>query len=200
MFSFPPNTKKSDSFLLTVRSGETNRKKCVFVAISGLGCPWNDEHRTLKNNKILSRILSLGYFPIRSEDFTEGFIVIFKATDNSEECSSGPMEETDEISEEQPKTLIITVTPIPSSFGQPVTITLVMFAVLGIFMITVLSYCWHQKKKYHDRKLRSQGDQDNKVEVEVEVETTITSDSKETQRAYKQGKASCKIFLVYFPN
>ena len=189
MFSFPPNTEKSDSFLLTVRSGKINRKKCVSVAISDQGCPWNDEHRTLKNNKILSRILSLGYFPLRSEDFTEGFIMIFKATNNSEECSSGP--ETEQISEKQPKTLTITLTKISSLFWLPVTITLIVFVVLGTFMITVLNYCWHQKKKYQDCRInehleRKDQDQYNKVELE----TTITSNLRET---HKKGKGSYKL-------
>ena len=190
MFSFPADTKKHQSFLLTVRSGRANRKKCVFVAISDPDCPWNDEQRTLKNNKILSRILSLGYFPLRSEDFQGGFIMIFKATENSKECSSDPLEETEQISEEEPKTLTISVTRIPSSFRQPVTVTLVVFAVLGISMTTVLTYCWHQKAKYQDRN--PGGPEDSHHNLEVEVETTVTTEGAE--RAYKQGMGSFSLF------
>ena len=120
--------------------------------------------------------------------------MIFKATENNEECSSGPLEESEQISETQPKTLRITVTKIPSSLWLPVTITLLVFLVLGISMITVLSYCWHQKKKYQDSKtnkhLKSTAEQDQNNKVEVEVETTIASDYRETQGTYKKGKGS----------
>ena len=187
-FSFPNNTEKSDIFLLTVNSGRTNRKKCVFVAISNLTCPWNDEQRTLKNNKFLARILSLGYFPLRSEDYNKGFIVIFKAMNNSGECLSRTFEETEQIKENQPKTLKITVTKIPGSSWLPITITLVLFLVLGIFMTTVLRFCWQRKKEYHERRtneqLKSQ-DQDKNEDVE----TALTSECKE-KRENKKGKGS----------
>ena len=98
--------------------------------------------------------------------------------------SSDP--EAEQISEKQPKTLAITVTTISSSFWLPVTITLIVFVVLGIFMITVLNYCWHQKKKYQDCRinehLQSQDqDQSNKV------------DWRET---HKKGKGSYTIYIV----
>ena len=93
--------------------------------------------------------------------------MIFKATENSKECSSDHLEENEQISEEEPKTLTISVTRIPSSFRQPVTVTLVVFAVLGISMTTVLTYCWHQKAKYQDRNLGGPEDSDHNLEAKL---------------------------------
>ena len=52
-----------ENYLITIES-LTNPKKCVHVGISDPSCPWSDDKRTIRNNKIWARILSLGYFSI----------------------------------------------------------------------------------------------------------------------------------------
>ena len=86
--------------------------------------------------------------------------------------------------------LHLTVTGTDFSNPDPVTVTLVVFAVLGISMTTVLTYCWHQKAKYQDRN--PGGPEDSHHNLEVEVETTVTTEGAE--RAYKQGMGSFSLF------
>ena len=61
----------------------------------------------------------------------------------------------------------LTVTGTDFSNPDPVTVTLVVFAVLGISMTTVLTYCWHQKAKYQDRNLGGPEDSDHNLEAKL---------------------------------
>ena len=139
-FSFPPGTSTADNFLLAVRNEQ--RQSCVFLGISDTTCPWNDEPRTLRNNKVSSRFLSLGYFPIRAQDYNGGFVLVFKETELSD-CISGVTEQS--FSSDSTKTLRVTVTKMPSSFSRPIMIAVVSFLLIGVLMVLVLTYCWHTK-------------------------------------------------------
>ena len=154
-FSFPRDTETSDTFLLTVRQEERETRSCVIVGISDPTCPWNDDSRTLGNNKITARILSLGYFPVRSDQFTDGFIVILKQTE-LDSCHSE--EALEDILPGQNATLSVSVTQLDRSFTWPVSLAVLSLVLVGLSMMMVLSYWWHTK--FHSRRSTEQQEAD----------------------------------------
>ena len=134
-----------ENYLVTIES-ITNPKKCIHVGISDPACPWNDELRTVRNNKIWARILSLGYFSVKAKKFPNSFVIILLPTDDDESCSTT----ANILSNREPKRMRMIITLSPKSFKNPIIVSLICLAVPSILSIAGLFLFWRKKYKDHE--------------------------------------------------
>eukprot|EP00092_Neocalanus_flemingeri_P001570 GFUD01001673.1.p1 GENE.GFUD01001673.1~~GFUD01001673.1.p1 ORF type:complete len:783 (-),score=140.40 GFUD01001673.1:69-2417(-) len=128
---------KEENYLLTIES-ITNSKKCIHVGISDPSCPWNDDQRTVRNNKISARILSLGYFSIKAREFPNSFVIMLLPAEEDQSCFS-----TDNlVQNNEPKKMRMKITISPNSFSYPIIVSLISLAVPSLLSILVLSLFW----------------------------------------------------------
>ena len=151
-----------ENYLVAIES-ITNPKKCIHVGISDPGCPWNDDQRTVKNNKIWAQILSLGYFSIKARKFPNSFVIILLPADENESCSTT----ANMLSNNEPKKMRMKVTISPNSFKDPIIVSLIGLAVPSILFITGLFLFW--RKKYKDHETAKEGENAREVEGQVNV-------------------------------
>jgi len=135
-----------ENYLVTIES-VTNPKKCIHVGISDPGCPWNDDKRTVRNNKIWARILSLGYFSIKARKFPNSFVIILLPTEDDEEsCSTTPYIGLNKES----KKMKMKITIAPESFRKPIITSVICLSVPTILSIVGLFLFWRKKYKDHE--------------------------------------------------
>ena len=84
-------------YLLVVESQEPGSdKKCMYVGINPPGCPWKNDLSSVTTSRLWSRMLNIGYFPIKSGDFPNSFTVSLITLRNSSECYSDNISTEDE--------------------------------------------------------------------------------------------------------
>ena len=135
---------EEENYLLIIES-ITNSNKCIHVGISDPSCPWNDDQRTVKNNKIWAQILSLGYFPIKARKFPNSFVIILLPTDDDQSCSA-----TANIAQNnKPKKMRMKITRSPNSFKIPIIVSSMCLVVPSLLAILGLSLFWRKRYKDH---------------------------------------------------
>merc|ERR1719167_2066000 len=119
---------KDETYLLSLESISSNRA-CVHVGISDPDCPWNDDHRTVKNNKIWARILSKGYFTVQASKFPRSFVIILLPNTENSSCTTIPFTTSELAQNKESKVLKMKITLSSSSFRSPILISLAGLAI-----------------------------------------------------------------------
>jgi len=154
---------QEEHYLLSIES-VTNHKQCVHVGISNPDCPWNDGHRTVRNNKIWARILSLGYFSIKANKFPKSFVIIILPTEENESCSSSSVMRDESVT----KKLRMKITVSSNSFKNPIIASLVFLIVPSVVFLLILFCFWRNKFKNHEHCTLSKNCEEEKIDINVE--------------------------------
>eukprot|EP00092_Neocalanus_flemingeri_P003998 GFUD01004304.1.p1 GENE.GFUD01004304.1~~GFUD01004304.1.p1 ORF type:complete len:841 (-),score=194.19 GFUD01004304.1:230-2752(-) len=193
VFQFHPsvnyNTETDESYLLTIET-EYNNDKCMYVAINEPGCPWHDDIRTVRNSKLWSRMLEIGYFPISAAQFPNSFTVALVALTNSSECFSKGAKHSQE---EDVKVVKIKIEKTLSSYSIPVAASMVIIALSSIIFFIAWGGCWYtqlhnNEKRIQNRKRSDKGFRDSCERQKSHGSTNGHTCSQETEATALNGQ------------
>lgn len=154
VFQFLPgpeyNAKHDETYLLTVTT-ETNPDQCLYVAINPPGCPWHDQPNTVRNSRIWSRMLNIGYFPIRAKDFPDSFTVALVPVMDSRECRTKGSKEARK-SVTGVKVVSLKIQRSLASYSLPISISMLAIVLLSLLFFLAWGCCW--RTQLHNNKKR----------------------------------------------
>ena len=152
VIQFP--TSPESHYLLLVESQEpANDYKCMYVGINQPGCPWHNDLASVTTSRLWSRVLNIGYFPIKSEDFPHSFTVSLITLRNSSECYS---ENISTEAEKSYKNVKISLQKLESDYLVPILVSKLGILFCSLLFFAVWIFLWYSQLKYNQTVLKSQ--------------------------------------------
>ena len=139
-------TRPASQYLLVVES-LVNDEKCLFVGINQPGCPWHNSLASVTSSKVWSRMLKIGYFTIKSEDFPQSLTVSLISLQNSSDCYS----ERIAAEEKTFKTVRISLQKLEVDYLKPFLISIFGILVSSVIFFCVWVYCWYRQLHYNNK-------------------------------------------------
>jgi len=143
-------TDSPGSRYLVMVESQVNEEKCMFVGINPPGCPWENSLASVTSSKLWSRMLKIGYFTIKSEDFPQSFTVSLISLHNSSDCFR---ERTAPNDEKTFKTVKISFQKLETNYLKPFLISIFSILVTSVIFFGVWVYCWYCQLHYNNKMI-----------------------------------------------
>ncbi|XP_023328499.1 uncharacterized protein LOC111701444 isoform X2 [Eurytemora carolleeae] len=111
---------------------------CVYVAINQPGCPWIDSEDIVRNSGMWARMLSVGFYPVRTKMFPKGFIISVIPVFNSSECRTLPLK----FNTSFVNTMSIKVEKTLNSYSLPIGSAVGVVTAIGVLVLFFVVAVW----------------------------------------------------------
>ena len=144
------------------------------VGINQPGCPWHNNIAAVTSSSLWLRMLNIGYFPIKSEDFPHSFAVSLIALRNSSECYSETISTEDEKSYKNVK---ISLQKLESDYLVPIMVSKLGIVICSLLFFGVWYSLWSTQLKYNQQVLKAQNWRSSSDSEFLEISTGKTAEN-----------------------
>ena len=155
------------------RAGEDT---CMYVSVDSVACPWHSSAQTMQWSQLWARVLRLGYFTLKAEDFPGGGFQVTLITLASNQACISPNHKPRLATED--KRVSLRVERLELSYTRPVAVSLVVVTALALAFSALWFFTWYFWASCFEEAAEEDGDTDAEATQEAEVDGKEPSDSR----------------------